>query len=67
MYYINLSDADCEDEDLRLVSGSETAGIVQICYNGIWNYVCDDLWGDTEAQVVCRILGLPYECEHNTM
>ena len=39
-------------------------GIVQICYEGIWKYICDDRWGDEEAQVVCRILGFQHESKY---
>ena len=52
---------DCENGDLRLVHGNQTAGIVQIYYDGTWNYICDDRWGITDAKVVCRILGLPHK------
>ncbi len=30
---------------------------MQILYNGQWGSVCDDYWGFSDAQVVCRMLG----------
>ena len=30
---------------------------MEICYNNQWGTVCDDLFGSSEAQVVCRQLG----------
>ncbi|XP_025112202.1 deleted in malignant brain tumors 1 protein-like isoform X2 [Pomacea canaliculata] len=42
----------------RLVNGSSTSnGRLEIQYNGTWNTVCDDEFGNEEAQVACRMVG----------
>ena len=46
---------------VRLVGGRHNKeGRVEILYNNVWGTVCDDTWGNEEAQLVCRELGLPW-------
>ena len=52
----------CVHDTIRLVDGSNvTEGRVEICKNGIWGTICDDIWDSPDALVVCRELGYAYE------
>ena len=59
---------------MRLVNRSFTStsglttvsGVVQVCVNREYGYVCADDWDDREAEVVCRSFGYqaPYFGKH---
>ena len=55
---IDISFLACRNRDIRLLgSYAHYQGRVEVCVNSAWKTVCDDLWGVSDAQVVCRQLG----------
>ena len=49
----------CTEGEVRLAGGANnTEGRVEICLNDEWGTVCDQMWDNTDASVVCRQLGL---------
>ena len=57
------------DGSVLLFNGSHispefTEGTVLVCYENVYETVCDDYWDELEATVVCRQLG--YEQSKHT-
>ena len=66
--YLVATAQECSDGDIRMTNGIVTrerdtyymAGGLQICVNKQWATVCQRRWGDVDARVACRQLGLNY-------
>nr|XP_034333598.1 deleted in malignant brain tumors 1 protein-like isoform X2 [Crassostrea gigas] len=56
----HTGDAGVSCLTIRLMEGyDESEGRVEVLIDNQWGTVCDDNWGQNEASVVCRSLGLP--------
>ena len=48
---------ECNQGEVQLVDGQNGyEGRVEVCDDGEWKTVCDRMWGEEEAKVVCRQL-----------
>lgn len=60
MFFLTGAQSCSSNGALRLVGGTTARdGTVEICLNSTWGTVCDNFFGTTVAQVVCRQLGYP--------
>ena len=51
--------------DLRLVGG-DRGGRLEILYNSTWGTVCNDFFGEDEADTACRQLGYARADDYGT-
>lgn len=48
----------CVDWKIRLTNGNkQSEGRVEVCFNNEYGTICDDLWDELDATVICRHLG----------
>lgn len=56
--HLFLFTASCTEGSIRLVGGTVAhEGLVEVCNNNAWGTICDDSFGESEANVACKQLG----------
>ena len=56
----------CEDWDIRLTQGSTNSeGRVEVCFDNEYGAICDDLWDEFDATVICRQLNYTGTGDHS--
>jgi len=66
--YLVSAAVECDNRDIRMSNRTVTmnrdiyymTGGLQVCVNNTWATVCQSGWGDDDATVACRPLGLVY-------
>lgn len=53
-----LTSTEYDDYTFNDIYGDRMGGRVEVCYNGRYGAVCDDLWTNTDASVACNQLKL---------
>lgn len=46
-----------QEGDVRLIGPTDYQGTVSVYHQGVWGSICDDSWGYSDADVICRQLG----------
>ncbi|CAI8021725.1 Fibrillin-2 [Geodia barretti] len=66
---IATENGNCNTGEVRLVDGiiTENKGRVEICLNNAWGTVCNYLFDNLEADVVCRQLGIAEGAHNDSM
>jgi len=63
--YVAVFSGQCTNGDVRLQGGQNAQeGRVEICHYR-WGTVCDNVWNENDANVVCRQLGFASIGKHN--
>ncbi len=57
--FLNTVGAGCATGDIRLAGTgrSSAQGRVEVCNDNQWGTICDDVWDNVDATVVCTQLG----------
>ena len=64
---VTTNETDCYDGEIRLRNGSNVLeGRVEVCYSNAWGTLCDNGFGQVEAEVVCRQLDSQFGYLHGS-